>query len=73
MRKAEYPPGHRAGMRVPRGGSMCANCQFLGEDKKTCTNEYFIKWNGSEVIPAPVDQYCSDFYEPGQKSHRWVK
>jgi hypothetical protein len=62
-KKAEYPPDHKAGMRVPKGGSMCANCEYLGKDKKTCTEEHFIKWNGSNIIPAPIDEYCSDWYE----------
>lgn len=59
-----YPPNHQAGMAVPKGGSMCANCRYLGEDKKICTSGYFIRWNGSNVIPGPADEYCSDFYEP---------
>lgn len=64
--KAEYPPDHEPGMRVPKGGSCCANCKFLGDDKASCTNEYFIKWNGSEKLPAAADEYCSDWYEPGE-------
>jgi hypothetical protein len=62
----QYPPDHQPGMSVPQGGSMCANCQYLGPDQKSCTNEYFVEWNGSNVIPGPVDQYCSDWYEPAQ-------
>lgn len=65
MSDVEYPKDHKPGMRVPRGGSMCANCEYL--DRKTmkdCTNEYFIRWNGSNIIPGRVDEYCSDFYEP---------
>lgn len=64
MAEAEYPPGHKPGMKVPKGGSMCANCRFLGKDKESCTNKYFIKWNGSDIIPAPIDMFCSDWYEP---------
>jgi hypothetical protein len=64
----EYPPNHKAGMRVPKGGSMCANCKFLNrETMKDCTEPYFIKWNGGRsLIPAPIDEYCSDFYQPGK-------
>jgi hypothetical protein len=51
-------------MRVTKGGSMCGNCEYLGKDRLTCTNEYFIKWHGSNVIPAPIDEYCSDWWEP---------
>lgn len=58
------PPNHVAGMKVPVGGSCCASCKHLGADKKSCTSKYFIAWNGgSGALPAPADQYCSDWYE----------
>ena len=56
-----YPPDHKPGMKVPKGGSSCSSCEYLSGGK--CTNEYFIKWNGSGVLPAPPDEYCSDWYE----------
>lgn len=58
------PPDHQLGMQVPKGGSMCANCQYL-VDPKTCGNQGFVKWNGSSMLPAPADEYCCDLYEPG--------
>jgi hypothetical protein len=65
--KATYPPGHEAGMRVPKGGSMCKNCEYLANAaRRLCGNSYFIKWNGSNVIPGQIDAYCSDFYEPAK-------
>lgn len=64
---ATYPPDHQPGMKVPKGGSMCANCKYLGDDQKTCSNDYFIKWNGSDVIPGKIDEYCSDWYEPKEE------
>lgn len=55
-----YPADHQVGMRVPKGGSNCAKCEYVnGQD---CTQEQFVKWNGSEVIPAPTDSYCCDFF-----------
>lgn len=60
----EYPPDHQPGMRVPTGGSMCKNCEYVNAADNTCTNDYFVKWNGSNVIPAPIDSYCSDYYAP---------
>jgi len=68
-KKPEYPSDHKAGMKVPIGGSMCANCHYLSEDQKHCTNSYFIQWegenkpSGSDIIPAPIDEYCSDWFE----------
>lgn len=62
--QAEYPADHQPGMQVPKGGSSCSSCEYLQPDGKTCGNEYFQKWNGSNVIPAPPDQYCSDWWEP---------
>lgn len=58
----ELPPNHKPGIKVPKGGSSCSNCKFWNGSE--CTNEYFIKWNGSGTIPAPPDEYCSDWYEP---------
>ena len=57
-----YPKDHKPGMRVTKGGSCCANCEYVNGQE--CTNEYFIKWNRSNKIPAPTDEYCSDFWEP---------
>lgn len=59
--EAEYPSDHKPGMKVTKGGSMCKNCEYVSGNK--CTNEYFIKWNGSDKIPAPIDEYCSDWWE----------
>lgn len=56
------PPDHSLGMRVPKGGSMCANCHFLASPT-TCGNEGFVEWNGSEELPAPKDEYCCDNYQ----------
>jgi hypothetical protein len=63
----KYPSNHKPGMEVPIGGSSCSSCKYLGEDKKTCINQYFILWNGSKLLPAPADKYCSDWYEPKGK------
>lgn len=62
-----YPPDHKPGMRVPRGGSMCRNCMYLGKNGTTCTNAYFIRWNKTDVLPAPDNEYCSDWFEPKDK------
>ena len=52
-------------MKVPKGGSSCSSCAYLKDaEKRICGNKYFIAWHGSAKIPAPVDQYCSDWYEP---------
>ena len=65
MKRPTYPPDHKPGMEVPRGGSMCANCRFLKDARqKICGNQYFIKWNGSDKIPGEITAYCSDWYEP---------
>jgi hypothetical protein len=62
-KKVNYPADHKPGMRVPKGGSMCANCKYLKDaDKGLCGNEYFVQWNGSEKIPGPIDSYCSDWW-----------
>lgn len=65
--KPTYPADHVAGMKVSKGGSSCASCEYLADNKTDCTSEHFQKWNGSPVIPGPIDEYCSDWYEPEKK------
>lgn len=60
--KAEYPADHKPGMKVPKGGSDCAKCRYF-KPPQTCRNKYFQAWRGSDRIPAPPDQYCSDWFE----------
>jgi hypothetical protein len=63
MATFHLPFDHKPGMKVPKGGSSCAKCEYLGKDKKTCTNTYFIEWHGGDKLPAPADEYCSDWFE----------
>ena len=60
-----YPADHKVGIRVPKGGSDCAKCEYV--DGQDCTQEQFVKWNGSERIPASTDEYCCDFFEVEEK------
>jgi hypothetical protein len=60
------PLTHEAGMEVPPadlGGAVCENCYFLGDDRKTCTEINFIRWNGSPKLPKPANRYCSDWFQ----------
>jgi broad specificity phosphatase PhoE len=72
--KFTLPPDHQPGMRVPKGGSSCASCEYLGEDDRTCVNKNFIAWDGgsekpkgSDKLPFAADEYCTDWYEPKEK------
>src|SRR5580693_5160900 len=60
--KVIYPDDHKAGMRVPKGGSSCAVCEYL-KGSHECGNKYFIQWNGSSKFEPPADEYCCDFFE----------
>lgn len=71
MNKATYPADHVAAMQVPKGGSMCASCEYLKDAKnRICGSPHFKAWEGpnkpagSDKIPLPIDQFCSDWYEP---------
>lgn len=55
------PADHQLGMKVPKGGSMCANCKFLATPT-TCGNNGFVEWNHGAKLPAPADEYCCDLY-----------
>lgn len=61
-----YPRNHEPGMRVPAGGSSCSSCEYVSGDMKHCTNKYFIRWHGGNVLPARADSFCSDWYIPKQ-------
>jgi hypothetical protein len=60
----ELPSNHSAGLKVPKGGSCCANCKFWNSEKSLCGNKYYVKWNGDGTIPVPADEFCSDWWEP---------
>ena len=57
----DYPQDHQVGMRVPKGGSDCAKCEYV--EGQRCKNANFIRWQGSDKIPAPLDEFCCDFFE----------
>lgn len=65
-----YPKDHQPAMRVPKGGSSCASCEYLGKDDKTCTSKNYIAWRGSNRLGAPKDEWCSDWYEPAKPKER---
>ena len=67
MSDAKYPKYHEAGTRVPKGGSCCQNCKWV-RGKDTCTNKYYQEWSGADKIPAPLDEYCSDWWESQDSS-----
>jgi hypothetical protein len=70
--KPGLPPVERYGEAVPKGGSKCANCEYLADDKVSCHNEDFIAWegpdkpSGSSKIPGKIDEYCSIWWENGE-------
>lgn len=65
MSLPNYPQDHKVGMKVPQGGSSCKKCEYV--KGQTCKQKDFIQWKGDNIIPAPVNEYCCDFYEIGDK------
>lgn len=77
IRNFVLPAGHKPGMRVPKGGSSCANCRFASvqPDGPYCTEKNFIKWNGG-TGRLPVNDastYCSDWWEPNSEAEKQIK
>ncbi len=67
------PRNHQPGLRVPKGGSSCANCKFyspVGGMYGSCSSRYYQEWAGTALIPCEADSYCSDFYEPAVRLPR---
>jgi hypothetical protein len=62
--QAKYPKNHKVGMKVPKGGSDCAKCEYWDNKNKVCKNSYFRKLvNKYGKIGASPDEYCCDFFE----------
>jgi hypothetical protein len=54
-------------MRVPVGGAMCANCSHYKPTPTghgLCREPNFAAYYGTNQIPFPADEFCSDWYEP---------
>lgn len=68
---ALYPPDHKFAMEVPNGGSSCAKCRFVSEDRERCSNRYFLVWNQRQgardpgSLPKAATRYCCDDFEAG--------
>lgn len=62
--KAIYPADHKAGMQVPKGGSMCANCGLWEKKGNLCVSKHWIHWNGGDnKIPIAANEYCCNWWE----------
>lgn len=62
--KAVYASDHVAGMQVPKGGSMCANCKFFyTSDGPKCDSVYWQKWAQTREIPVAADEYCCNWFD----------
>ena len=75
-----FPEDHQPFMRVTKGGSMCANCRFLKDaQNRICGEPNFIKWEGpnkpagSDKIPLPINEACSDWWKPKNSLAKFVK
>ena len=45
------PPNHKAGLKVPKGGSCCANCKWWNKEEQVCVSTYYVEWAGTNKIP----------------------
>lgn len=44
--------------QVPKGGTSCANCYYLGKDEETCRNKFYIANNGDRKLLAKANEFC---------------
>lgn len=65
--KVVLPANHKAGLRVPKGGSCCANCKHWAPEEEVCVSKYYIKWAGTNTIPYKANEYCTNWWEPISK------
>lgn len=61
--KFTLPYQHQPVVHTPVGGSSCANCRWVTGDYKHCTNPYYTDWMGTDKLPGPADEVCSDWWE----------
>ena len=61
------PPNHKAGLKVPKGGSCCANCKWWDKEEQICVSTYYQDWAGTNKIPYAADEYCTNWWEPINK------
>ena len=64
------PPHHLPGLKVPRGGSCCANCVYVYHEGRQphCWEPGFIAWNGGTKLPVKdARDYCTDWWERDPK------
>lgn len=70
------PPSHLPGLRVPRGGSSCANCRYLKldqNDEPHCWEPHFVAWNGGTRLPVDdARDYRSDWWAPTLEAERRI-
>lgn len=62
--KMVLPSYHQAGLKVPKGGSCCANCKYWMPKEQICNNKYYQEWAGTDTIPYAADEYCTNWWEP---------
>ena len=62
-RTFNYPPNNELVVRVPKEGSKCGNCKYLGGDGTTCKNKDYIAFMGTNKLPLPKDRMCSIWWE----------
>ena len=70
MKKATYPRDHKPAMQVPVGGSSCSKCVFYNPDGNRCRSRDYQRYYGTDKIPAPPDQFCSDWFETSRVAER---
>jgi len=58
------PPTHKAGLKVPKGGSCCANCKWWNKEEQICSSTYYVEWAGTNKIPYKANEYCTNWWEP---------
>jgi hypothetical protein len=55
------PSTHKAGLRVPKGGSCYANCKRWSPEEQICNSQYYQEWAGTSTIPYAADEYCTNW------------
>jgi hypothetical protein len=58
LKRFVIPARYGFGVEVPKGGSSCASCFYVGGDGASCNNAIFRRVEGTSELGKPASEFC---------------
>ena len=58
LKRFVIPAKYGFGVEVPKGGSSCASCFYLGESRKDCNNALYRRYEETSKLGAAAEEFC---------------